>query len=56
MAEPVVIKKVWCDFCGKMQDYVQHIIAGRGVHICDECVQICVDVIEEQKRAQQAPK
>ena len=38
-----------CDFCGKYQSEVKRIIAGPGVYICDECVDICKDIIEEDK-------
>ncbi|MCR5311117.1 MAG: ATP-dependent Clp protease ATP-binding subunit ClpX [Lachnospiraceae bacterium] len=38
-----------CSFCGKTQDMVQKLIAGPGdVFICDECVEICADIIEEE--------
>jgi ATP-dependent protease Clp ATPase subunit len=35
-----------CSFCGKPQDAVAKLIAGPGVYICDECVQLCVDIID----------
>lgn len=35
-----------CSFCGKGKDEVQHIIAGPGVYICDECVELCHTIIE----------
>jgi ATP-dependent Clp protease ATP-binding subunit ClpX len=41
-------KLVTCSFCGKTQDQVQRLIAGPGVHICDECVELCVDIIDEE--------
>ncbi len=38
-----------CSFCGKTQDMVQKLIAGpNDVYICDECVDICMDIIEEE--------
>lgn len=40
-------KTVYCSFCGKTQDEVDKLIAGPGVCICDECVQLCMDIIEE---------
>ena len=40
-------KMVYCSFCGKSQDEVDKLIAGPGVCICDECVQLCMDIIEE---------
>ena len=36
-----------CSFCGKHQDQVVRIIAGTNVFICDECVDLCVDILEE---------
>ncbi len=41
-------KPVTCSFCGKTQDQVQRLIAGPGVHICDECVELCVDIIDDE--------
>jgi ATP-dependent Clp protease ATP-binding subunit ClpX len=37
-----------CSFCGKHQDQVKRLIAGPGVYICDECVELCNDIIEEE--------
>ncbi len=37
-----------CSFCGKTQDEVKKLIAGPTVYICDECVQLCNDIIEEE--------
>ena len=39
-------KTVRCSFCGKTQDEVDRLIAGPGVYICDECVELCVDIID----------
>ena len=39
-------KKVHCSFCGKSQDQVTKMISGPGVYICDECVDLCMDIIE----------
>ena len=36
-----------CSFCGKTQDVVQRIIAGPGVYICNECIGVCNNIIEE---------
>jgi ATP-dependent protease Clp ATPase subunit len=33
-----------CSFCGKPGDEVHNLIAGPGVHICDDCVRLCVDI------------
>ena len=40
-------KLVKCSFCGKYQEQVRRIIAGPGVFICDECVELCREIIEE---------
>ncbi len=38
-----------CSFCGKNQDQVKRLIAGPGaVYICDECVELCREIIEEE--------
>ncbi|MCD4782546.1 MAG: ATP-dependent Clp protease ATP-binding subunit ClpX [Candidatus Eremiobacteraeota bacterium] len=37
-----------CSFCGKAQEQVKKLIAGPGVYICDECVQLCDEIIEEE--------
>lgn len=41
-------KTVRCSFCGKTQENVRRIIAGPGVYICDECVGLCSNIIEEE--------
>lgn len=40
-----------CSFCGKTEDQVKRIIAGPGVYICDECVDLCGEIIEEERLA-----
>ena len=40
-------KSVRCSFCGKSQDGVDRIIAGPGVYICNECVKVCSNIIED---------
>ncbi|MFO7245448.1 MAG: ATP-dependent Clp protease ATP-binding subunit ClpX [Thermaerobacter sp.] len=37
-----------CSFCGKYQDQVKRLVAGPGVYICDECIELCNDIIEEE--------
>jgi ATP-dependent Clp protease ATP-binding subunit ClpX len=37
-----------CSFCGKTQKHVQQLIAGPGVYICDECVELCNEIIDER--------
>lgn len=39
-----------CDFCGKTQFEVWRLIAGPGVYICDECVEICRVMLAEERR------
>ncbi len=41
-------KKLRCSFCGKTQEQVRKLIAGNGVYICDECVDICAEIIDEE--------
>ncbi len=41
------IKNVKCSFCGKTQENVKKIVAGPGVYICDECIGICKNIVEE---------
>lgn len=40
--------KLYCSFCGKGQDQVRKLIAGPRVYICDECVQLCNEILEEE--------
>ncbi len=40
-------KNVKCSFCGKTQENVKKIVAGPGVYICDECISICKNIVEE---------
>jgi ATP-dependent Clp protease ATP-binding subunit ClpX len=40
---------LFCSFCGKNQKEVQKLIAGPAVYICDECIQLCSEIIEEEK-------
>ncbi|MBO9705373.1 MAG: ATP-dependent Clp protease ATP-binding subunit ClpX, partial [Arthrobacter sp.] len=37
-----------CSFCGKSQKQVRKLIAGPGVYICDECIELCNEIIEEE--------
>src|SRR5438105_10567567 len=37
-----------CSFCGKSQKQVKKLIAGPGVYICDECIDLCNEIIEEE--------
>jgi ATP-dependent Clp protease ATP-binding subunit ClpX len=42
---------LYCSFCGKSQHEVRKLIAGPTVFICDECVELCMDIVREEKRA-----
>ena len=48
MARNDVPKNVRCSFCGKSQDSVKKIVAGPGVYICDECVDLCTSIIDAE--------
>jgi ATP-dependent Clp protease ATP-binding subunit ClpX len=39
---------LFCSFCGKNQKEVKKLIAGPAVYICDECIQLCSEIIEEE--------
>ena len=43
-----------CSFCGKTQDEVKKIIAGPTVYICDECIELCNDIMEEEWQKERA--
>lgn len=40
-------KQLKCSFCGKNQDQVKRLVAGPGVYICNECVELCFDIIDD---------
>lgn len=48
MARNDTPKSVRCSFCGKAQENVKKIVAGPGVYICDECVELCTSIIEAE--------
>ena len=48
MAKNDTPKSVRCSFCGKAQENVKKIVAGPGVYICDECVELCTSIIESE--------
>ena len=41
-------RQLKCSFCGKTQDQVRRLIAGPNVYICDECVELCDEIIQEE--------
>ncbi len=45
-----------CSFCGKSQEQVRKLIAGQGVYICDECINLCQEIIEEEMLEAPRPK
>ena len=44
---------LYCSFCGKSQHEVRKLIAGPTVFICDECVELCMDIIREEHKSTQ---
>ena len=40
-------RPICCSFCGKAQDEVYRLIAGPGVYICNECIELCMDILED---------
>ena len=49
MAGKIGEQKVRCSFCNKSEDQVRKLIAGPdGVYICDECIEICSEIVEEE--------
>ena len=41
-------RQLKCSFCGKNQEQVRRLIAGPNVYICDECVELCDEIIQEE--------
>ena len=41
-------KQFKCSFCGKSQEQVKRLVAGPGVYICDECIELCTEIIDEE--------
>ncbi len=57
MAEKVSGEKLlYCSFCGKSQHEVRKLIAGPSVFICDECIELCNDIIREETQGDQGTK
>jgi ATP-dependent Clp protease ATP-binding subunit ClpX len=44
-------EQLLCSFCGKSQRQVKKLIAGPGVYICDECIDLCNEIIDEELTA-----
>ncbi|MBO4284920.1 MAG: ATP-dependent Clp protease ATP-binding subunit ClpX [Alphaproteobacteria bacterium] len=43
-----------CSFCGKSQNEVKKLIAGRGVYICDECIDVCINIVADELRQEKS--
>ncbi len=55
MAGKIIDERIRCSFCGKTQEQVRKLIAGpNGAYICDECVDICAEIIEEELEEEEA--
>jgi ATP-dependent Clp protease ATP-binding subunit ClpX len=46
--------KMKCSFCGKPQEQVRRLVAGPGVYICDECIELCNEIVEEELTGDEA--
>ncbi len=46
-------KEIYCSFCGKPQDMVLRMIAGNGAYICDRCVDLCMNILEQSGEVSQ---
>lgn len=46
---------LYCSFCGKSQSEVKKLVAGRGVYICDECIEVCINIVADEM-AEEAKK
>jgi len=50
------VEMLHCSFCGKSQAEVKKLVAGRGVYICDECIEVCINIVadelEEERKAE----
>ena len=49
-------RQLKCSFCGKPQEQVRRLVAGPGVYICDECIELCQDIISEEFAAMEKSK
>ncbi|MBQ1838175.1 MAG: ATP-dependent Clp protease ATP-binding subunit ClpX [Ruminococcus sp.] len=54
MANKTNDKEIYCSFCGKPQDMVQRMIAGNGAYICDRCVDLCMNILEQSGEVERA--
>ena len=49
MANNDMMSGICCSFCGKPENAVNRLIAGHGVYICDECVELCMTFLEPEE-------
>ncbi|MBL6735290.1 MAG: ATP-dependent protease ATP-binding subunit ClpX [Shewanellaceae bacterium] len=54
MSENKDSSKLYCSFCGKSQHEVRKLIAGPSVYICDECIELCDDILQEEVKETKA--
>ena len=54
LARSATEDKIRCSFCGKPQSVAERIIAGSDVYICDDCVKLCAEIVEEEEKKEQA--
>ena len=52
MSHPTVPADLRCDFCGSLESQGRQMVAGPGIYICDQCVALCVEVLEKRKGAE----
>src|SRR5229473_2967206 len=52
----IVAANTRCSFCGKGQDQVRKLVAGPGVFICDQCIDLCQEVLEDDSRTATSKK
>ena len=50
MSKKIEKESLFCSFCGKSQKEVKKLIAGPTVFVCDECVELCMDIIKEDNK------
>jgi ATP-dependent Clp protease ATP-binding subunit ClpX len=55
MARETDTNDLKCSFCGKSQRHVRKLIAGPGVYICDECIELCNDIVEDEFAEESEP-
>ena len=49
-------RPIQCSFCGKDRKQVNTMVAGSDVYICDECIELCADVVDEEHSRRQSSK